>query len=82
MSHRYVDNFGLNFENKKNHIRQKVSPVLKFLGKKLSDGTLKLRKIKLEVFLNLKSKKGVKFQKKEKYYYGVVGVEGAIFFLR
>ena len=38
----------------------KVSPVLKFLNKNLLDGTLKSGKIKLEVFLNLKSKK--KFQ--------------------
>jgi hypothetical protein len=41
----------------KNHICQKVSPVLKSLNKNLSDGTLKSGKIKLEVFLNLKSKK-------------------------
>ena len=46
------------------HICQKIRPVLKFLGKKLSDGTLKPEKIKLEVFLNSKSKKCVKFQKK------------------
>ena len=38
----------------KNHIYQKVSLVLNFLNKKLSDGSLKLGKIKLEVFLNLK----------------------------
>ena len=47
----------------KNHICQKISPVLKFLNKNLSDGTLKPGKIKLEVFLNLKSKKGVKSEK-------------------
>ena len=47
----------------KNYMSQKVSPVLKFLGKKLLDGTLKPRKIKLEVFLNWISKKSVKFQK-------------------
>ena len=35
----------------KNHICQKVTPDLKSLGKKLLDGTLKPRKIKLEVFL-------------------------------
>ena len=35
-----------------NHIFQKVRPVLKFLWKNLSDGTLKLNKIKLKVFLN------------------------------
>ena len=46
------------------HICQKIRPVLKSLGKKLSDGTLKPGKIKLEVFLNSKSKKCVKFQKK------------------
>ena len=43
----------------KNYICQKVSPVLKSLNKKLSDGTLKPEKIKLEIFLDLKSKKGV-----------------------
>ena len=37
---------------------------MKFLWKKLLDGTLKPRKIKLEVFLNWRSKKCVKFQKK------------------
>ena len=47
----------------KNHIWQKVSPVLKFLNKNLSDGTLKLGKIKLKVFLNSKSKKNVKSEK-------------------
>ena len=47
----------------KNHICQKVSPVLKSLGKKLLDGTLKPGKIKLEVFLNWISIKRVKFQK-------------------
>ena len=47
----------------KNQICQKVGPVLKFLNKNLSDGTLKPGKIKLEVFLNLKSKKGVKSEK-------------------
>ena len=41
----------------KNHIWQKVSPVFKFLNKNLSDGILKPGKIKLEVFLNSKSKK-------------------------
>ena len=45
------------------HICQKVRPVLKFLWKKLSDGTLKPRKFKLEVFLNWLSKKSVKFKK-------------------
>ena len=48
----------------KNHICQKVSPVLKSLNKNLLDGILKAGKIKLEVFLNLKSKNGVKFQKR------------------
>ena len=47
----------------KNHIWQKVSPVLKSLNKNLSDGTLKPGKIKLEVFLNSKSKKNVKSEK-------------------
>ena len=47
-----------------NHLCQKVRPVLKFLWKKLSDGTLKPRKIKLEVFLNWISKNCVKFKKK------------------
>ena len=41
-----------------------MSPVLKFLNKKLSDGSLKPGKIKSEVFLNLKSKKVVKLQKR------------------
>ena len=41
----------------KNHICQKVSPVLKSLNKKLLDGTLKLGKIKFKVFLNWISKK-------------------------
>ena len=41
----------------KNYMSQKVSPVLKFLGKKLLDSTLKLGKIKLEVILNWISKK-------------------------
>jgi hypothetical protein len=49
----------------KNHICQKVSPVLKFLNKNLSYGTLKPGKIKLEVFLNLKSKF---FFKSEKWF--------------
>ena len=44
----------------------KSKPCLKSLNKNLSDGTLKPGKIKLEVFLDLKSKKGVKFQKKKK----------------
>ena len=48
----------------KNHICQKVSPVLKFLNKKLLDGTLKLGKIKFKVFLNWISKKSVKFPPK------------------
>ena len=48
----------------KNHICQKVSPVLKSLNKNLLDGILKAGIIKLEVFLNLKSKNGVKFQKR------------------
>ena len=48
----------------KHHICQKMSPVLKFLNKKLSDGSLKPGKIKSEVFLNLKSKKVVKLQKR------------------
>ena len=38
---------------------QKGRPVLKFLWKNLSDGTLKPRKIRSEVFLNSKSKKWV-----------------------
>ena len=42
---------------------QKVRPVLKFLWKNLSDGTLKPRKIKSKVFLDWISKKCVKFQK-------------------
>ena len=41
----------------KNHICQKVSRILKFLNKNLSDRTFKLGKIKLEVFLNWISKK-------------------------
>ena len=48
----------------KNHICQKVSPVLKFLNKNLSDGTLKLGKIKLEVFLDSKSKKNSNSKRK------------------
>ena len=36
---------------KTTYLCQKVTPDLKFLGKKLSDGTLKPKKIKLEVFL-------------------------------
>ena len=40
------------FRKLKNHISQKVSHVLKFLNKKLSDATLKPGIIKLEVFLN------------------------------
>ena len=47
----------------KNHIRQKISPVLKFLNKKLLDGILKLGKIKFKVFLNWISKKNVKSEK-------------------
>ena len=57
VSHQYVDNFKLNIENWKITC-QKVSPVLKFLWKKLSDDILKLSKIKLEVFLNWREKKG------------------------
>ena len=45
-----------NFCYLKNHIFQKVRPVLKTLWKNLSDGTLKLNKSKLEVFLNWISK--------------------------
>ena len=45
LSQRYVDN-----------IFQKVRPVLKYLRKNLSDGILKLSKIKLKVFLNWISK--------------------------
>ena len=47
----------------KNHICQKISPVLKSLNKKLLDGILKLGKIKFKVFLNWMSKKGVKSEK-------------------
>jgi hypothetical protein len=47
----------------KNHKFQKVRPVLKTLQKNLSDGTLKLSKIKLEVFLNSILKKCVKLKK-------------------
>ena len=66
VSHRYVDNFEFNFAIlKTTHLFQTVRPVLKFLWKNLSDGTLKLSKIKLKVFLNWISKKCVKFQKKE-----------------
>ena len=64
MSQQYVDNFRLNFLFFLNQICQKVRPVLKFLWKKLSDGTLKPSKIKLEVFSNWISKQCVKFQKK------------------
>ena len=39
-------------------------PVLKFLNENLLDGILKAGKFKLELFLNLKSKNGVKFQKR------------------
>ena len=46
----------------------KSKPCLKSLNKNLSDGTLKPGKIKLEVFLDLKSKKGVKFKKKKKIF--------------
>ena len=53
VSHRYVDTFGLNFEIFKiKYICQKVRLILKFLGKRLLDETLKSGKIKLEVFLN------------------------------
>ena len=47
-----------------NHICQKVTPDLKFLEKKLLDGTLKPGKIKSKVFLNSMSKK-VSNSKKE-----------------
>ena len=68
MSHQYVDNFGHNFLFFFNQICQKVRPVLKALWKKLSDGTLKHRKIKFEVFSNWRSKKCVKFKKKNAPY--------------
>ena len=47
----------------KNHICQKVRPVLKSLNKNLSDDILKPSKIKLEVFLNWRSKKSVRSEK-------------------
>ena len=53
----------------KNHICQKVSPVLKFLNKNLLDGTLKPGKIKLEVSLNLKSRKVTKQIEWQANYY-------------
>ena len=47
----------------KNHLCQKVRPVLKFLNKNLSDDILKPSKIKLKIFLNWISKKSVKSEK-------------------
>ena len=64
MSHQYVDNFGLNFLFSKTRYVKKLRPIQKSLGKNLSEGILKPRKIKLEVFLNSKSKKVSNSKKK------------------
>ena len=51
------------FCNSRNRIFQKVTLVLKTLWKNLSGGTLKLNKVKSEVFLNWLSKQFLKQQK-------------------